>query len=280
MNINNWLVNTKHIAEMLVSLSVFKEVHNWQMLLLDYAGLLRKGNGTIVFKNGYSLAIRWGTTDKWTIHETNLRDDYKAKKIAQQSKIVIDLGANIGVFSILVAKVNGKVKVYAFEPDPNNFYQLVENVQRNNLSSQIRCFQTACAKETGFKKLYLSQGHGGHTFINMKQKEYIKVFTQSLRDIFNKNKIETCDLLKLDIEGAEYEVLYSLDISTLHKIRNISMEYHNLSKKGRKNGSKLKKYLKKHGFNVKQSESPQKGVGSLFALNNGIKQRRSINNAD
>jgi len=265
--LNSGLINIRHIVEMLVTFELFKKVINWHMLLMDYLGLLRHGQGVVELRNGAKLFVRWGTTDKWTIHEIILRDDYGINEIADECETVVDLGANIGVFSVFIASLNNRLKVCAFEPDPNNFTQLVNNIELNRLSSRIHAIPEACARKAGHRRLYLSLDHGGHSLLQKRIRKYRTICAKSLKGIFRKNNIKDCDLLKIDTEGAEYEILYSLDSTTLGKIKHISMEYHNINKEKKQDGNSLKKYLEGHGFTVMQKESLQRRVGYLFAIN-------------
>lgn len=270
--INYWLINASHIVEMLITFELFKKVTNWQMLLMDYIGLLRHGQGIIKLRNGAKFTIRWGTTDKWSIHEIVLRDDYRIKDIASECRVVFDIGASIGDFSIYTAFLNKRAKIFAYEPDPENFKQLSRNMKLNDLSSRMMVFQEACAEKSGYKKLYQSLHQGGHSLVKKTKGKFINVHSQSLKEIFVKNKIKTCDLLKLDVEGAEYEILYSLGPAILGKIKCNTMEYHNINKENDQDGKSLKKYLKGHGFSVTQKESLKRRVGSIFAINTRQKQ--------
>jgi len=87
------------------------------------------------------------------------------------------------------------------------------------------------------------------------------VETIALKDFFDGNGISKVDFLKIDCEGAEYEILYNCPQDVLRKIGKISMEYHNLNrmleKRGLKasapkeyNGEELGLFLEKSGFNV------------------------------
>ena len=81
----------------------------------------------------------------------------------------------------------------------------------------------------------------------------MKVKSISLQDIFDNNKISTCKLLKLDCEGAEYEIVESLPSKYLDKIQNIAIEYH-LADTRPDLVKKLIEKIKKSGFNIKTRE--------------------------
>ena len=62
--------------------------------------------------------------------------------------------------------------------------------------------------------------------LNKKSKVSVDVLCTTLDDIFFENNVECCDLLKMDCEGAEYEIILSASMETLKKISQIIMEYH------------------------------------------------------
>ena len=75
----------------------------------------------------------------------------------------------------------------------------------------------------------------------------VNVDCVNLQSIIETNNIERCDLLKIDTEGAEYDILYSTEKHVFDKIFNISIEYHNDNKN---NGDQLASYLDKLGYTV------------------------------
>ncbi|PIN99120.1 MAG: hypothetical protein COT90_01190, partial [Candidatus Diapherotrites archaeon CG10_big_fil_rev_8_21_14_0_10_31_34] len=90
----------------------------------------------------------------------------------------------------------------------------------------------------------------------------IEVQTTVLKEIFESNKIEKCDLMKIDIEGGEYPLLYDLEESIFSKIKLIAMECHKLDEK-QNNPKKLIDFLQKKGFEIKKK---RKSFGMLLIL--------------
>lgn len=255
-----YLINMKHIFEMFYSTNI-SEVQNWQDLLKDYVGIYRNGKGIIKLKNGTMFNVNYGTTDKWSIHEIVIRDDYKLNKLIKDSKVIFDLGANIGVFSVYAASLKKDVKIYSFEPDPENYKRLLSNIHLNNLSN-ISPFQLACSDVNSKMKLYIGSDHRARSLAK-KTKKYIEVPTNTLASLFNKNRIKQCDLLKIDIEGSEYPLFFKTKEQFLHKVKNILMEYHNLDINN--NGDTLQRFLQSKGFDVYKYESVQHDVGLIYA---------------
>jgi len=116
-------------------------------------------------------------------------------------KIFVDVGANIGGYSIRVAK---NCKVYAIEPLPRNYKILKINEKLNNV--KINSFNLAAGNKNDKIKLYYESGKWGWASILYKRKlkEFVEVEMKTLDEIINE---ETIDLIKIDVEGAEDLVL-------------------------------------------------------------------------
>ncbi len=80
--------------------------------------------------------------------------------------------------------------------------------------------------------------------------DVLSVSCVTLQDIFNDNHIEKCDFLKMDCEGAEYEILYSCPADILERISRIAMEVHQ-GKGENENIEALICFLKQHGFSTR-----------------------------
>jgi len=130
------------------------------------------------------------------------------KKIIKKGDIVLDLGANIGYYTLIFAKLVGdKGKVFAFEPEPNNFNLLKKNVEVNGYQN-IVLIPKAVSSKTEKHKLYIfDEDTGSHTIIETeKNQKYIEIDSVCLDDYFVKfdGKI---NFIKMDIEGYEGEAI-------------------------------------------------------------------------
>jgi FkbM family methyltransferase len=120
-------------------------------------------------------------------------------KQIKNCKVFVDVGANIGGYSIRAAKY---CKVYAIEPLPRNYKILKINEKLNKV--KIISFNIATGKERGKIKLYYTQGNWGLPSVKYKQNYFIEVEMKPLDEIINE---ESIDLIKIDVEGAEDLVL-------------------------------------------------------------------------
>ena len=107
----------------------------------------------------------------------------------------------------------------------------------------------AVSKNSGRLDLFLNNDQSAHSIFS-KSSESISVESTSLQKIFEENKISSCKLLKLDCEGAEYEIIDSLPSEYLDKIQNIVMEYHSADTKPELVKNLIQK-IKNAGFKIK-----------------------------
>lgn len=128
------------------------------------------------------------------------------KKEIKKGYNILDLGANIGYYTFLLADLAGsKGKVFAFEPSPENFNLLKKNVEANNYKNII-LENAGVSDKTGIAKLYLygPLTNSLGTNIYPEQKKIDSVIVKIVRlDDFFKNYIDRIDFIKIDIEGAE-----------------------------------------------------------------------------
>ena len=133
------------------------------------------------------------------------------KKIIHEGDIGIDLGANIGYFTILMANLVGTSgKVFSFEPAPQNFEILQKNIKQNHLKNVV-ANQSAIGDINGKIKLYLSNTNAGWHKVFPKQfidyevsDKNIDVEICSLDKEFIDKKI---DFIKMDVEGYEWNAI-------------------------------------------------------------------------
>lgn len=140
---------------------------------------------------------------------------------------VVDIGANVGVFSVYAGRVVRRV--FSFEPHPVNVRFITANVERNGLSN-IVVEAAAVGDRVGTARLYLGAGAYGHLMfdhnVSGKLGESIDVPVTTLASITEKHRLERIGLLKMDCEGAEGLILSSLAMDGLALVDRICMEYH------------------------------------------------------
>lgn len=143
------------------------------------------------------------------------------KKHIRPNSVILDIGANIGFYSLLFSKLNGKKGlVLAFEPDETNFSHLQEST-RNNENIQI--FKYAVSNVTEEIQLYLSTklNVDHHTFDDGENRESKKVQSVSIDDFLNLYYPQlSVDFIKIDIQGFDYFALLGMK-KTILKTDNL-----------------------------------------------------------
>lgn len=126
------------------------------------------------------------------------------QKLVKKGMTVVDIGANIGFYTLQLAKLVGPGgRVYAFEPDPENFRLLKKNLQTNRIKNVLP-IKKAVSNSTGRVRLYLCEEHHGNHKIYDEGTGRTTISIPSVAlDDFCGNKIRP-DFIKMDIEGAEY----------------------------------------------------------------------------
>jgi FkbM family methyltransferase len=141
---------------------------------------------------------------------------------------VVDVGANVGVFSLFAARAARFV--YALEPASSNFSRLVSNVSHQQ---NVVPLNFACSGRDGRASLDLSNNPVSFSLMtgcSPDRHETVDVIT--LGTLFERYKIGRCDFLKLDCEGSEFEIILNSEASLMGRITRIVMEYHDhLSKR-------------------------------------------------
>lgn len=141
-----------------------------------------------------------------------LSTTFVIERLVRPGMVVVDVGANIGYFSLLAArKVGSQGKVYAFEPHPDNYALLVKNIQANNYTN-IVALQKAVSNTSGTLRLFgSSTNHGRHSLepsnvLNLVNEVEVEAITldEYLQQVVKSQQV---DLLKIDVEGAEQMVI-------------------------------------------------------------------------
>lgn len=234
-------------------------------VLREFLGLPGPSPFTIELTSGCVFRVR-GRMDLWIIKETCLDRDYERGFVRiRNGWTVLDVGAGLGDFAVCTARECPGSLVYAFEPLPESFQLLLENVKRNGLAN-IRPFPLAIAGRAGFLTLATATGlpERSRTLPTENGLAVSSVEAITLDDAFDRFDIAQCDFLKIDCEGAEYEILFGASDATLGRVSRIALEYHEgVTAWG---PSDLARFLKERGFRVRTRRNPaHREIGFLFA---------------
>jgi FkbM family methyltransferase len=148
--------------------------------------------------------------DKYEQATTNL-----FRQLIHPGMMVVDVGANIGYFTLLAAELVGSTGiVYAFEPEPDNYALLKKNIQLNSYTN-IQPIETAVSDECGAIQLYLSaMDNGSHSIFGAAARGVATTKTvaaTTLDGFLEGEGWPNIDLVKIDVEGAENRVLDGME---------------------------------------------------------------------
>ena len=173
--------------------------------------------------NDYRLVLDLadlGISKELMLNKTREEDHiYVLKQCVKRGMTILDCGANIGYYSVMLAKLVGPLgMVYAIEPDFANYYLLNVNISLNNVTDRVKTFNHGLSNKNGTEKFFLSVMSNRHTFY---VKEYSGVSQNIIRDTtpidipvmtlgtFANGK-RPIDLVRMDIEGYEVEVFQGI----------------------------------------------------------------------
>jgi FkbM family methyltransferase len=218
-------------------------------------------------------AIRFRDGSDWKLFDLRpglqvLRDIYLERSYDTPFRIdptgtVLDVGANVGLFTIIAAtKLVPRGQVIAIEPHPGVAAVLRQNLKTNGIHN-VRLIEAAATTQDGQAQLHMgSTSLGASTCSNGNGYGSLNVRTVDVRKIVETT--HTIDLLKLDIEGDEWAILFDSGTDMWKKIRRIAMEYH-LDLAVGKTPSDLAQHVKQLGFGRVHIRPITKTLGYLWA---------------
>ena len=220
--------------------------------------------------NSKKIYYRTSSSDMMLIYEILLKSKNKREYYFPEElrpKVIFDIGGNIGITSIYLATLFPESQIYTFEPLKENFEILKKNtLQFNN----IEVFNFGLGAENGSFKLYLSdnqENYGGVSFYPEGEGNLTEPSTEcevkNVNDVIKEIGLISVDLIKIDTEGAEYDILTSFKVEFLNKTSWITGELHG------NRDFELLNYLENMGFSI----SLNKNIDNrLFMFNAGRKE--------
>lgn len=232
---------------------------NWPEYLVNY--VLRKRIPT-EYRLRSGLRVIDGTgTLPGTLAEVFVRRRYGP---LERMRTIVDIGANVGSFALYAAQSCPEARIFCYEPEQLNFSLLSHNLHINGLDDRVAAFQSAVGSLSGDRVLavgvsqvnafdYLRDGVNRQT-----------VACTTVREIRCAHQLERLDLLKMNCEGAEYEIFESCSPADYEGILNIRLEYHNVDAANR-NGASLRRYLQGRGYTIERFTRRLTDSGFIWA---------------
>ena len=175
----------------------------------------------------YPLFVRMkGSSDEFVFDEIFVRHEYRAVcEHLSQHQVILDLGANVGYASAFFASRFPDARIIAVEPDPANVALCRENLEPygNRIAVVKGAVWSSCSK----LELSHELGDGWATqVVAAKDDARSEIEGWDLPTLLDICRVETVDLLKIDIEGSEAEVFGPNSARWLSRVRNICIELH------------------------------------------------------
>lgn len=220
-------------------------------------------NVKISLRNGLKFILRARTMDRSVLKEVWIKEIYNKHGVkVEKGDTVIDIGGHIGIFSIYAAHLSETGKVYAFEPFIENFNRL-EDHKKINHKENLTAFNKGVAETRGKKTLFLSpdKNTGGHSMHLKNQSDRkVEIETINLIEFCEEYKIDKIDFLKLDCEGAEFDILKGSE-AILKRVRKVIMECHPY---GENTCDKMVSLFENNGFRVMRESNHIGGIEMLY----------------
>lgn len=190
----------------------------------------------------------------YVIPEAIYGDEYKTKDITfSPGDVVVDIGANVGSVSIMLAKKFPFIKVYSYEAHPINYKNLLKNIEANDVKN-IMAFNYAVYSDDGYlleMNLNIDNTGASNSFVNVEmypnlyktEHSHIEVPTISLDTIISSHDITKIKFLKIDCEGAEFEIIENSKLIYTIPIEYIAAEIHTFMGEFGKDTNQLVKIL-------------------------------------
>jgi FkbM family methyltransferase len=232
---------------------------NWPEYLLNYA-LRRRRPTEYRMRSGLRVIDTTGTLPG-TLAEVFVRRRYGC---VAGFRTIVDVGANVGSFAVYAAQSSPGARVLCYEPEPQNFLRLRQNLRINGMDGRVAAFPCAVGSSSAPRKLGVGQPQLNSFDYLRGGASYQVVDCTTLRDIRTEHRLERLDLLKMNCEGAEYEILDTCSNSDYEGILNIRLEYHNLDG-GSRNGESLRRYLQARGYRIQRFTRRLADSGFIWA---------------
>lgn len=177
---------------------------------------------------------------------------------------ILDAGAHAGFFTMYCRSLNEKVKIFAVEPESENLKLLKKHLDENKILG-VKVIAGALAWQTENRRLSLSVNSHNHILVPVGDTadNIISVQAFAFADFCKQNKIKKISLLKMDIEGGEYELFDGMSDADFAMVNYVILEYHMGSRH-----KDIAEKLRVNGFGVQVFPSHfDRTMGFIYATN-------------
>lgn len=200
-------------------------MHERHLLLWEHSEFLQNKNIESIIMDHQRIVVRTKSGVRLICDPQDKRhmfmeilnfNDYEAaelkmmKLLLKKNSIILDIGANVGWYSIHLARQVPQGKIFAFEPIPRTYDFLTENIALNGLTN-IKTYKIGFSDKAGFFNFYYNRDYPTATSLKdiMQGNDValVKCRVERLDDFLKKHRIKHFDFIKCDVEGAEKFVI-------------------------------------------------------------------------
>lgn len=192
--------------------------------------LEHKGPGAMELEtfDGLRITVRRNQWDARIVREIFVDQPYVRHVVVPSKPVVVDIGGYIGDFTLFAAKRLDASRVIVYEPTPENFEILLQNVTNNGFRERVEAVNKAVSNSPEItlnveQKVHAEIHASAYWYEGMSQR---KVAAATLAEIVEEHHLDRIDLLKIDCEGGEYDIIPDADESILRRVSNIVFEFH------------------------------------------------------
>lgn len=250
-------------------LKTYLHLENYGNRMAELAHLLPSGTTEYRLRNGLRYKVRRYSSDGSCVVDVTREGEYFKHFGIFPGDIVVDIGANIGSFTVYAGWLQPTARVLSVEPLQSNYELLLDNVRLNGLKN-VETFRCGVMGKAGSITIHhgsnAAEGSSSVIASDAVDKSASKAevvpciaFTELL------DKVPRVDFLKVDCEGAEFDFIPDAPSATLRKVRKLAMEYHDV--RPDLTHKDLERKLVAEGFRVTvEPPLPGNSHGMIFAV--------------
>jgi FkbM family methyltransferase len=258
-------------------LTCLRETNQWLPLTLAYIGLR-------ALKYPYDLRLRCGAvltlTDPTELIIFWLVFARRHYRVEAADRVILDVGANVGFFTLYAARQAPEARIIAVEPFPETCHRLRKLLEHNHIEHRVTVLNYAIAVKPGPAEMDSAEGipsvyrriqseaaaslnlNPAHRQIDAESANPgVPIQKATLGDMLEAASVREVDLMKMNIHGSEYEVLLGTPPSVLRRIRKIAVQYHEGPASSGMVKGPLFTHLGELGFRLVSDRDTRRGSG-------------------
>lgn len=235
---------------------IMQRIHNWPTAVgLRLARHRRAGLRLLTFRDGLNVVLRTGSRDWDVLHEIAFAGSYaRALAFAAHAPAgasVLDLGGNIGLFSLVAARRVPGARIFAYEPGPPNFRIFEMNCLANpEPGARIELRRAAVGGSAREDNWFFDEDNPGGSGLFAQHGQPCRVKIAAFADVMA-GLPQPVALLKIDIEGAEYEILEQTPPDLWRRVGAVSLELHD-DPRGKMTRTAFLEHMRSLGFKIEE----------------------------